>query len=821
MPQAQIEINAIIGSDDDLPINTLVALDNNNIGGEVSFLWSILDQPAGPADLLSNPAIQTPTFTPTKEGTYLIQLIVNDSLPTEDTDSVIAAVRQLKTRERVPAAGEQVEDNPSRGWAEDTNTFLRTLDGHIADPGTIVGVNNAGTPLLRGVVVRVTSSQTIKTGLPGEEDLPGFSKALATAGAALDEQLLVVVQGVDGSDPVPIGGLTIARFIGMLEDITIGAGVVGDSIFVSDTATLSVTPGTNIRQVGSIAAVSGADRDIWFSGSQGGNQAPVDRAYLVYGNPGPLTNALRVDGLNAGPVINNIPVTFRGGDLTTVPLVAKKFSAVATADLFQVQDETGTALVLVTSAGIIDATQGVIIRTGLQVGFAGTPTDDRIDIGDNLFFLDHASPGAASLPLIQFDTNDLIIFNRTTNALTVAMNSLTSFVAYDFGIEVREGMRIGFLTGVSPGADTLEIGDSNFRLTHLSPGAGSTPTIQFDGSSNRFEYNRSVSAYQWFIAASSRLAVDGNGVTVAQGLVVGHGGTPVDDEVSVGSANFALIFDGTDPTLRFDTGVDQIFYDRSDNEFEFQIGGAPRVIIGGSSIASNALIETPSGVSGLNGAILRGESGVKAPLRLLNDFNDTGEPAFSGGIGYRVTTGVATVRQADENVSSSSGTQESAALHCTVFRSGEHNQVITGTELVLTYLRNTADLSGVLLRVTVYGSVFRDATASNFTIRLELEGLSLAEVSWQPDEDVSPSVNDKWRIDATLSYEAGGAVCRTTSITNWWEQDGVAATNPPVGIVKEFTGLAGTQSLVLEATSASGNKTLSVSDMIVEILDGA
>ena len=53
MPQALIKINAVIGSDDDLPLDTLVQLDNENIGGEVTYLWEILDQPAGTPDVSS------------------------------------------------------------------------------------------------------------------------------------------------------------------------------------------------------------------------------------------------------------------------------------------------------------------------------------------------------------------------------------------------------------------------------------------------------------------------------------------------------------------------------------------------------------------------------------------------------------------------------------------------------------------------------------------------------------------------------------------------------------------------------------------------
>jgi len=353
MPQAQIEINSVIGSDADLPINTLVQLDNNNIGGETTFLWSILDQPAGTTDSLSNSAIQNPTFTPKKEGTYLIQLTVNQGLPDEDTDTVIAAVRQLKSRERIPAAGEQSEASTSRGWAVDANRFLRFLDDSLADPGTVVGANATASPMAKGTVVRVTSGQTIKSGLPGQEIVPGFTLALATVGTNVDELLAVVEAGVDGSDPVAAGALARARYIGRVGTVALGSGAVGDPIFVNDSGFVDVNPGTVRRQVGSIMSVSGVNRDLWIEGTQGAEGTLTDRAYVLYGPIGTLPNAKRIDGLNATGATNNVPWTFKAGDDLTPSLVAKRNSA-SGQDLQQWQDEGGTILSRLKKNGALD-----------------------------------------------------------------------------------------------------------------------------------------------------------------------------------------------------------------------------------------------------------------------------------------------------------------------------------------------------------------------------------------------------------------------------------------------------------------------------------
>lgn len=581
MPQAQITINAVVGSNDDLTLDAIVQLDNNNIGGEVSFLWEILDQPTGPADILSNATIQNPTFTPKKEGTYLIRLTVNEGLPDEDIDSAIAAIRQLKTRERVPAAGETLEDNASRGWAEDANVFLRTVDTHIADPGTLVGVNATAGTLARGTVIRATSSETIKTGLPGEEDVPGFTTAPATDGANLDELLLVVEGGVDGSDPVSAGALLIARFIGRLSGITLGGGAVGDVVFVSDTATLALTPGTSARQVGSISSIDGADRDIWFAGTQAGNAAPADLAYVIYGNPGALFNAIRVDGLNAGGVINNTPFTVRAGDLTTIPLIAKKFSLGATANLFRIEDQGGSAFVLWDDLGnmVSVATAqalNLIATNGAQIGFVGTPTADTLDVGDALFRAIHPTPSATSVPRIDFDGFDnRIAFDRSAERFDFIVNTNTAQSVYDWGVEIFNAMRLGFSTGLDPGANIFAIGDADFRLEHATPGAASVPTIVFDSGGNNFRFTRAGSngVFRWDIDAAQRMSLNNLGVGIEGGLTVGAFLVPVADTIKIGDDTFLIDHSlSGSPAVSFDAG-DNIRFIRASNIMAATLGG--------------------------------------------------------------------------------------------------------------------------------------------------------------------------------------------------------------------------------------------------------
>jgi hypothetical protein len=246
MPAANIKINAVAASNDDLPINTLVNLDNANTGGEVSFLWVIVDQPPGAADALSSTVVQNPTLTPKKEGTYLLQLTVNGTL----VDRKIVGVRQLKTRERVPAAQEVTEDG-TRGWAGAAGSFLQHVDRSVADPVLLVGVLT--TPgHSRGAVLKTVGSTTIKSGLPGQEVVPSFDLALATA--HLDDRLFVLESGVDGNTSPAAGALVIARSLGQFVGATGVPTAVRDPVFVSNAGVVSLASGTNQRRVGAVTA---------------------------------------------------------------------------------------------------------------------------------------------------------------------------------------------------------------------------------------------------------------------------------------------------------------------------------------------------------------------------------------------------------------------------------------------------------------------------------------------------------------------------------------------------------------------------------------
>jgi hypothetical protein len=271
MAAAVPTINGIAGSNPPngtaLVVGSTVQLDNVNAGGEITYLWELLDVPEGSLAALSNAALQNPTFVADCEGTYLIKLTVNRTLATEVSSKIIAAVSQLKSALRIPAAGESTEASTQRGWALSANRDLIALDNLYADPNSTVGIA-AGTESL-GHVLYISSIQTIKVGLPGEEKLPVFSSALASSLLQADKPLYVFIGKVGGGASVSAGNYLRAKLSGLVGPIGMTGGSVGDSVFLDNTGKMDVTAGTYARRVGTIAYIDGSDYYVAFNGSLG------------------------------------------------------------------------------------------------------------------------------------------------------------------------------------------------------------------------------------------------------------------------------------------------------------------------------------------------------------------------------------------------------------------------------------------------------------------------------------------------------------------------------------------------------------------------
>lgn len=246
MTRALIKINGSDGSNDDIPINTLVQLDNDGNGGEVTYLWTIIDQPEGTADVLSSSSIHNPTFTPKKEGTYLLKLIVNLALNDESTNTAIVAVRELRTGQRVPAAEETLEDGAT-GWKLAANRQLQLLGKVRGDSNLTVAWAPGGAVLNQ--VVKLAGVHTLKAGLPGEEVVP----LLALAGAG--RPIGVIAGPCQVGGPIS-NGLVMIRTLGLFENAPTGDPSVGAPVYIDPGTSLPTLSAVGV-QIGEVVAHDG------------------------------------------------------------------------------------------------------------------------------------------------------------------------------------------------------------------------------------------------------------------------------------------------------------------------------------------------------------------------------------------------------------------------------------------------------------------------------------------------------------------------------------------------------------------------------------
>jgi hypothetical protein len=88
------------GPDQTAPVGTTITLDGSGSsdvdGDQLIYTWALISKPAGSLATLSDPEAVKPTFAIDKPGTYIAQLMVNDSHVDSDADTVVISTVNSK-----------------------------------------------------------------------------------------------------------------------------------------------------------------------------------------------------------------------------------------------------------------------------------------------------------------------------------------------------------------------------------------------------------------------------------------------------------------------------------------------------------------------------------------------------------------------------------------------------------------------------------------------------------------------------------------------------------------------------------------------------
>lgn len=371
MTQARIQIDSVTGSNPPngtaILVGATVSVTNVNNGGESTYLWEFLDKPEGSSASFINPNIQSTTFIPDVEGTYLLRLTVNRTLADERTDTQIVGCNTVRSGLRLPAAGETTQASTSRGWALAVNRILRKVDALLSDPGVVVGYTSSGCN--RGDIVKVGNTDTLLSGLPDEVVVPRFVAALASDSYDVRLPLYVVEEDIDGNTSISPSTIIRCRRYGLFGPL-VGSPTAEDPVYVDDSGAVSLTAGTYTRQIGHAVNPSGGNYYLAFDGAVNTSGPSVLAPYVLNTNTA-------VSGLASALLLQALTSTLnlKSANSGIVPFKITRYDSGTTVDFARFANESGNTLLAVNSSGNLRwASDGRISSSGsgLALGFNGS-----------------------------------------------------------------------------------------------------------------------------------------------------------------------------------------------------------------------------------------------------------------------------------------------------------------------------------------------------------------------------------------------------------------------------------------------------------------
>ncbi len=156
----QNEVSGGVGeSRQDLVLGNEVELSNISSSGIDNYRWSLIGKPYTSSVSLSSTSEETTTFTPDVEGSYLVQLIINNKIK----QTVVCAVLTERYNIRIPAAGEGKEI--AGGSFKAITEAIRVLEENALDAAMLQGTEISLNEPLENHLLRFDGDKWI----PGEK----------------------------------------------------------------------------------------------------------------------------------------------------------------------------------------------------------------------------------------------------------------------------------------------------------------------------------------------------------------------------------------------------------------------------------------------------------------------------------------------------------------------------------------------------------------------------------------------------------------------------------------------------------------------------
>lgn len=298
---ASIRFNGVATPNEGYAIGSTVNLSNNDDTGVSTWLWTLISKPTGSAAAIASPNIAAPSFVVDVEGTYLVRLVVNDTLPDEDQDTGVARILHQHTQSGSPAKDETGEGDPTEGWARRHRQNNVSVDQRLglSDKRTVkyVGANTTGPKLL-------TATGTVV--LPNGDTVPTVD--ILSAGASGSSIFLWDGGALSTNDVKTVLARGLSASVLNPDSL-----VAGDAVYLGTTGAITKTVPAADRAylVGYCVAVSGPNVILWFDPTVRFNNSTLPSSVVIDGAalPGTSPQAAHADSAQSLTTFSGTPAT--------------------------------------------------------------------------------------------------------------------------------------------------------------------------------------------------------------------------------------------------------------------------------------------------------------------------------------------------------------------------------------------------------------------------------------------------------------------------------------------------------------------------------